>query len=895
RSIYFAAAESLYARSSYEAADEALGKVLTLDPSNVNALLLRGVVASDAGNQEAAIQYLEQVPDLDSQPNALRALLRAKLLTGNREGVEAIAGKLFTVHQDISGVNSVAEWYLENQQVEEALKFYDRYSERLLARGPAVLLDTLHPLIGRIRNNPPALQTMMRLLQKTGDASHVNEVMEMLAHAYVQSGDFIQARDTYKRLSELEPENPLHVQNYRQMLGKLGEDATTRPLSAEEGAQAFMVEELVHEAPEVHQSYAPTVERAIEAALTDSELFVSYNVPAKAIAPLEAALPLAPRDVHLNQRLATLYAKAERFEDAARACRLLSGVYAEFGHTTESARYAAAAENYLSHAAGTHPVAPAPAVSAPPPKVRRQEPVAPPPVMPPPPEIARDTSTVQEFDLDLHMDVHEPPETLIQPKETPPQALHPEPSPAPAQEPVGGYGFEISPGTDLMAEPEEIVVSPAPADEIDISSEWEDMISVESEAPPPVEVPTAHEAPVAPHAAVAAHEAVPDPAVVADKIQEIQFYISQGFWDIAHAAINDLSEIAPGHPELGKLTEAVTAARAKAEELMASSRKPSPASTPAFGVEEHDLTPPPAVRHEDVLDEAVLHEEPLHEEVHPEAAAPGPLPVQPPQELPSFDDLVLEMPDDFGEIADVRPAASVAAPPVAEPKPVAEAVRPPAPKEEPSEDVLADFVLDLEESLGQDFSIDSKSKAQPKPPQVAVPVPQPALASNGSSNGQMQDAETASALSDILADLQADLQHDIGEDAVAEEEDPETHYNLGIAFKEMGLLDEAIGELQKVCHSLERGSNFSQPIQAYTWLAQCLVDKGVPEAAIRWYQRALKSSGLDLDSRCAIYYDLGAAYEASGDRKAALTNFMEVYSTNIDFRDVSTRIKALKS
>ena len=337
RSIYFAASESLYARSSYEAADEALGKVLTLDPSNVNALLLRGVVASDAGNQEAAIQYLEQVPDLDSQPNALRALLRAKLLTGNREGVEAIAGKLFTVHQDISGVNSVAEWYLENQQVEEALKFYDRYSERLLARGPAVLLDTLHPLIGRIRNNPPALQTMMRLLQKTGDASHVNEVMEMLAHAYVQSGDFIQARDTYKRLSELEPENPLHVQNYRQMLGKLGEDATTRPLSAEEGAQAFMVEELVHEAPEVHQSYAPTVERAIEAALTDSELFVSYNVPAKAIAPLEAALPLAPRDVHLNQRLATLYAKAERFEDAARACRLLSGVYAEFGHTTESA------------------------------------------------------------------------------------------------------------------------------------------------------------------------------------------------------------------------------------------------------------------------------------------------------------------------------------------------------------------------------------------------------------------------------------------------------------------------------------------------------------------------------------------------------------------------------
>jgi tetratricopeptide (TPR) repeat protein len=147
-----------------------------------------------------------------------------------------------------------------------------------------------------------------------------------------------------------------------------------------------------------------------------------------------------------------------------------------------------------------------------------------------------------------------------------------------------------------------------------------------------------------------------------------------------------------------------------------------------------------------------------------------------------------------------------------------------------------------------------------------------------------------------LSDLLADLQHDMGgEDAAAEEEDPETHYNLGIAFKEMGLLDEAIGELQKVCHALDRGISFSQPIQAYTWLAQCLVDKGVPEAAIRWYEKALKTTGLDLDSRCAIYYDLGVAYESSGDRKSALTNFMEVYSTNIDFRDVSTRIKALKT
>ena len=132
------------------------------------------------------------------------------------------------------------------------------------------------------------------------------------------------------------------------------------------------------------------------------------------------------------------------------------------------------------------------------------------------------------------------------------------------------------------------------------------------------------------------------------------------------------------------------------------------------------------------------------------------------------------------------------------------------------------------------------------------------------------------------------------EEAAAQAEDPDTHYNLGIAFKEMGLLDEAIGELQKVCHAIEHGHPFDQGVQAYTWLAQCLVDKGVPQAAIRWYEKALKMPGMNEDSRLSIYYDMGSAYEMAGDQKKAYNTFMEVYSSNIDYRDVADRIKALK-
>src|SRR5262249_37690353 len=273
-----------------------------------------------------------------------------------------------------------------------------------------------------------------------------------------------------------------------------------------------------------------------------------------------------------------------------------------------------------------------------------------------------------------------------------------------------------------------------------------------------------------------------------------------------------------------------------------------------------------------------------------EKAAPEPLkPAAAREPEPVLEESSLE------EILDVAP------PPVAkkeEPKPAAKKAKP----EKTTEDILSDFVGDLEKNELVDFAPKPKQEpAKPAPaPKVAAPTPAVAPSApvapplpqvQASTNGNsMRDAEANSMLTDILAELQEENVESSERDS-----DPETHYNLGIAFKEMGLLDEAIGELQKVCHAVDRGNPFSQPIQAYTWLAQCLVDKGAPEAAVRWYQRALKLSGLDDSSRCAIYYDLAAAYEASGDDKSALANFMEVYGSNIDFRDVASRIKALKS
>ena len=111
----------------------------------------------------------------------------------------------------------------------------------------------------------------------------------------------------------------------------------------------------------------------------------------------------------------------------------------------------------------------------------------------------------------------------------------------------------------------------------------------------------------------------------------------------------------------------------------------------------------------------------------------------------------------------------------------------------------------------------------------------------------------------------------------------------------VGLLDEAIGELQKACQAFDHGHPFPQIMQTYTWLAQCFLDKGVPEAAVRWYDKALTVPTIDGETRVALHYELAAAYETAGDKPSALKHFMDVYGSNIDYRDVAERIKGLKS
>src|SRR5580698_8444261 len=107
--IFSAAAETLRAKGSLPAAEEVLQRMLTLDPGNSYALLLRGRNAFDSGDMAAAIECLEKVADLDSNPDGLRTLLQAYVQSGRLAEAGTLAGKLLSVHNDITAVLSYAE------------------------------------------------------------------------------------------------------------------------------------------------------------------------------------------------------------------------------------------------------------------------------------------------------------------------------------------------------------------------------------------------------------------------------------------------------------------------------------------------------------------------------------------------------------------------------------------------------------------------------------------------------------------------------------------------------------------------------------------------------------------------------------------------------------------
>jgi tetratricopeptide (TPR) repeat protein len=120
-------------------------------------------------------------------------------------------------------------------------------------------------------------------------------------------------------------------------------------------------------------------------------------------------------------------------------------------------------------------------------------------------------------------------------------------------------------------------------------------------------------------------------------------------------------------------------------------------------------------------------------------------------------------------------------------------------------------------------------------------------------------------------------------------EDYETHYNLGIAYKEMGLTDEAIGEFQIAAKDPARA------VECCSMLGLCFVEKGLAPLAIQWFQKGLESPAIKDSERWGLQYDLASVHEQAGDAGRAYELYLGIYGQNSNYRDVVARVKTLES
>jgi tetratricopeptide (TPR) repeat protein len=119
-------------------------------------------------------------------------------------------------------------------------------------------------------------------------------------------------------------------------------------------------------------------------------------------------------------------------------------------------------------------------------------------------------------------------------------------------------------------------------------------------------------------------------------------------------------------------------------------------------------------------------------------------------------------------------------------------------------------------------------------------------------------------------------------------EDHESHYDLGMAYMEMGLHDEAIREFQIA----SKGAALE--LKCLEMIALCHLEKNEPAAAARELSRALELPGHGPDETISIRYNLGMACERLGNLDKALQHFEEVYLLNVDFFKVGTKVRELK-
>jgi pilus assembly protein FimV len=613
----------------------------------------------------------------------------------------------------------------------------------------------LSQLLRKNERHPPTLEKLAKVYTGMSDIASLVKTLKTLSEIYIDQRNFQGAVPVLERLSELKPDVPEYGQKLHLIRGQLKGVAPPEEVAVGVKEEEIVKEEVKEEEEEaaealaqpsfagvtVREEFTKEEKQQINNAIVEAEIFIKYGLIDKAVDKVSSLFPDCYHSIPLHETLKKAYLEQKDYQEAAKEYAILVKLSERLGDKQKAKAEEEEAKETI----------PDPALFE---KALGEFEILAPPV-----EIA---DLEEEKESVPFVDIREPGESLVPPV---------------ISEEIGKQVEEKGPEIPPRLLPEEGEERLEPM----VSSAEKVEAGVKTVTPPP----EPEEA--VPVSASIGARAEPAPVLenLSERLEEVDFYLDQGFPRNAKELLGRLFHQFPDNPEVLSRMNRLGL---------------DPASIPREEMVKEERLTPFSAEVARGISEAFGRYEPSS-----------------PVGVSGGGKLIVSEGDLFAE---------------------------------------EESFFNLSRELGEDFLED--------------------LASSPEQTSFDEEIEKEDLVSDIKGGL----------GKTVSEEDYQTHYNLGIAYEEMNLIEEAIAEFQV---SLKNPSLY---IQSCSMLGICFTEKGMPELAIKWFEKGLeKAAGEEKEG--LIYY-LAQAYSAAGDKGKALALYRQLYKINPKFQDVAERIKSLE-
>ena len=887
------------------------------------------VISSRRGNPQQALNSIKMALEIDSyHMGSLKTLFKISLelqdfglLTDklevaqkrtpdNRELMEMLGqcymfqGELQKAFEVFSAIFDLdqSKYFLLYDLAESALKLthyelagaaISKVADIMLNRKENLkLLETLEAIIGQDPINIVALQKLAEVYQTLSDSFKYFSTLEKLVEALMRRKQYPDALQVLEKALNLEPNSDKLRNFHREAFAKVYPNETYTPYGGsgedeEESAALF-------EFDTSELSRGTTTPGQGDVGL-EIELLLSYGLKDKAKLKLQEKIKEDPNDTALREKLKNLYKEEGSLKQAADLCFELVNLLTLRGEHDRAAAF-------LEEGRGLDPT--------------RGDISIPTGVLDKgisfPEEM--DTSSTGfellevEDSIDLTNDLSE---ILVGPRETAPAkpADRPTAKPKAPEEPPAKKSAAPATPAPPAAEPAPPPVqkkpaksptseffTPLPEIDSDINLRLEETLkSIEDldfltklgigglELPgTPAHSVSLEPEPTAAEASIdnlnslkdmpalsEAPAATPPPAApapadnreVMNALQEIDFYIKLGFNDNAREELLQLQKRFPDSTEIQERLSQLAVPEPVEETPEPESIEEEVAFKPRIEIQE--IPRPDTTRAAAPAEESTAVEEVTPEEVDIDLFS-----------MISADSMKedTERPSSSYQVRKMSPNMEGAGAPAADAAPA-----------NPFSDLQTDDILGNSFLFGEE-----KTSLHQKPDGLFVPPEQDAVVEDKNVPGK-----ALSSMHNIFSDIVEEANKVFVGDEV-EEGDFETHYNLGCAYKEMGLLDDSIAAFQKAYNCVKDQQSTPNFIKACSMLSVCFFEKGLYKSALKWCERGVQSKGHEDHEYQALKFDMARAYEMMEDYQKALDVYSEIYAEDINYRDVADKIKALR-